>query len=330
LLITIMTLSLIFAVTVQYHKSTWHKFAVSHNYKTAIQIRAIAASGVEIAMAMLEVDNKAGQSDSLQDGWANIDNDAFRGLFPTGTLDLAITDHSGRLQINGLVQKKAGGQSKQGKGGGANNTEQEIRAVLQRLLLSGMPTIEDEIEAKHIVDTLVDWIDEDDMESDYGAENSYYRSLKRPYNCKNGPVENIEELLLVAGITPELLFGADGQKGLADYLTVYGDDVKININTAPLPLIKSLNPLIDDELMEKFDKYRKEKNGKESLGQSAWYKNVGGWPGDIVLDNRLITTKSKYFQIVSSGKTDTMTKHTTAIVERLSDGQFKLHAKKVD
>ncbi len=33
--------------------------------------------------------------------------------------------------------------------------------------------------------------------------------LDPPYAPRNGPMETIEELLLVRGVTPELLFGVD-------------------------------------------------------------------------------------------------------------------------
>jgi general secretion pathway protein K len=329
LLITIMTLSLIFAITVQYHRSTWQKFAVSHNHRVGGQLRAIAGSGVEIALALLEHDGKTTTSDSLLEVWASIENEDLRDLFPAGTLQLAITDLSGRLQINSLVQNPGSGKKKTGGGGGVN-TENEIRAVLLRLLLSGAFAIEEEDQARRIVDALVDWIDGDDRESDFGAENGYYRSLDPPYSCKNGPVDYIEELLLVAGITPELLFGSAGTKGLAEYLTVYGDDGKINISTAPLPLIRSLDPLLDDELVGKLDEFRRDKEGGASLDDPAWYKNVDGWPGDITLDQRLLTATSSYFHISATGLSDTLAHQIAADVERENGGRIRLLAKKVE
>jgi type II secretory pathway component PulK len=54
---------------------------------------------------------------------------------------------------------------------------------------------------------IVDWRDEDDTISPGGAENEYYLSLPNPYYCKNGPFETVEELLLVRGATPQLLYG---------------------------------------------------------------------------------------------------------------------------
>jgi DNA uptake protein ComE-like DNA-binding protein len=56
---------------------------------------------------------------------------------------------------------------------------------------------------------IVDWRDQDDNPQPYGAESDYYGSLPSPYRAKNAPFETVEELLLVKGVTPELLYGMD-------------------------------------------------------------------------------------------------------------------------
>ena len=42
-----------------------------------------------------------------------------------------------------------------------------------------------------------------------GTEGEYYRNLDKPYRVKNGPFDTVEELLLVQGVTPRILFGED-------------------------------------------------------------------------------------------------------------------------
>ena len=42
--------------------------------------------------------------------------------------------------------------------------------------------------------------------------------------------------------------------------------------------------------LEKFDEYRKDKGNAESLANTNWYKKIDGWPGDIVLNEKLLTT----------------------------------------
>ena len=60
-----------------------------------------------------------------------------------------------------------------------------------------------------VADAIVDWLDMDSSPRPYGAEDDYYTALSPPYHCKNGPLDSLEELLLVRGVTPELLFGND-------------------------------------------------------------------------------------------------------------------------
>src|SRR5260221_482777 len=40
-----------------------------------------------------------------------------------------------------------------------------------------------------------------------GAESEYYKTLDPPYVAKNGPIDDLSELLLIKGITPEMYWG---------------------------------------------------------------------------------------------------------------------------
>ena len=90
-----------------------------------------------------------------------------------------------------------------------------------------------------VANSILDWLDpsSDTPRSD-GAKDDYYSALNPPYHCKNGPIDSIEELLLVKGVTPQLLFGNDRNRngvldadeddgsgqvdlGWSAYLTVY-------------------------------------------------------------------------------------------------------------
>src|SRR5215467_1921918 len=65
-----------------------------------------------------------------------------------------------------------------------------------------------------LVDSILDWIDADDLHRQNGAENDYYLSLSPPYTARNGPLDTVEDLLWVRGMTPELFFGSPpGQNG---------------------------------------------------------------------------------------------------------------------
>jgi competence ComEA-like helix-hairpin-helix protein len=50
-----------------------------------------------------------------------------------------------------------------------------------------------------------------------GANSDYYMSLRPPYLARNGPFQTVRELLMVRGVTPDLLLGNDqNQNGFLD------------------------------------------------------------------------------------------------------------------
>lgn len=111
--------------------------------------------------------------------------------------------------------------------------------IILKGLLSSLEVKEDDIDI--ITDSILDWRDPDDLVRLHGAENDYYMSLPRPYKPKNADFDSLEELLLVRGITSELLYGAEGKKrGLIEFLTVYSKDTRININTASKEVLMSI------------------------------------------------------------------------------------------
>jgi competence ComEA-like helix-hairpin-helix protein len=60
-----------------------------------------------------------------------------------------------------------------------------------------------------IAAAIVDWRDQDNQVTPGGAEQDYYLSLQPPYLPRNGPIQTIRELLMVRGISRELLLGTD-------------------------------------------------------------------------------------------------------------------------
>lgn len=64
----------------------------------------------------------------------------------------------------------------------------------------------DETTAATIAASSVDWHDEDDRVSaaPFGEEGVWYESRRQPYQCKNRPFDQVDELLLVKGMTLEI------------------------------------------------------------------------------------------------------------------------------
>jgi type II secretory pathway pseudopilin PulG len=60
-----------------------------------------------------------------------------------------------------------------------------------------------------LVQSLRDFIDPDTTARPEGAEQEYYDTLPRRYAVRNGPLATLDELLLVRGFTPSVLYGED-------------------------------------------------------------------------------------------------------------------------
>jgi general secretion pathway protein K len=63
-------------------------------------------------------------------------------------------------------------------------------------------------EASSVADCILDWIDQDNGTHLNGVESSYYEGLDPPYSAKNGPLDDLSELLLIRGVTEEMYWGS--------------------------------------------------------------------------------------------------------------------------
>ena len=69
---------------------------------------------------------------------------------------------------------------------------------------------------EEIADSILDWIDPDDEPRAFGAEADVYGTMLG-YEPTNGPISSLDELLLIPGVTTELLYGADrNHNGILD------------------------------------------------------------------------------------------------------------------
>lgn len=67
--------------------------------------------------------------------------------------------------------------------------------------------IENEREQSELADSIMDWIDTDSNARDDGFEEDDYQDLNPPRHSRDAPLESIEELLLVYGMTEEMFYG---------------------------------------------------------------------------------------------------------------------------
>jgi general secretion pathway protein K len=124
------------------------------------------------------------------------------------------------------------------------NTPNE--ALLQQaLLVMGV----DAGQMTPVVNSILDWIDRDESPRIQGAESDFYQGLNPPYYAKNGPIDDISELLLIKGAAdfyaPAENIGS--QQNVYNPLTsrFKGSDV---IAAAPVGLTNLFTPLSNGKI----------------------------------------------------------------------------------
>ncbi len=229
-----------------------HQAADAHG--RALQARMFCESGVETALNLLALDatllrERGGLYDNpaelrgvpIVDGAQAAERGRFSIVAPLyepdapTSLRFGLEDESAKLNLNELLAQQ----------------EDEAQQQARLMHLPGM--------TEAVADSILDWLDPDDEPRMLGAEADYYSGLSPPYAPANGPLRTLDELLLVQGVTPELLYGLDANRnGFADprelnaalpegvtnddgafdrgwsrYLTIYGAEPNLTSAGAP-------------------------------------------------------------------------------------------------
>jgi competence ComEA-like helix-hairpin-helix protein len=170
------------------------------NYGDRIQARYLALAGIEKAKGLLyqdAIDRKRAGKNHTGDLYDSSDN--FRDI-TLGRGSFSVLRRARPEEGSGVVYGIADEQSRLN----LNQADPEVIAKLY-----GM--------TPDIVAAITDWKDEDNNISPAGAEADYYMSLKPPYVPRNGPLLTVRELLMVRGVSRELLLGDDiKQNGMLD------------------------------------------------------------------------------------------------------------------
>ena len=190
-MVCIFVLAALAAIFAAYMKVEVRLAANSNN---EAEMQWLGRSGVEKARWMLGqqlvVPNEP--YDSLNQKWAGGDCETNEVLADAtlkdnalghGKFSITITDTERKFNINLALGNDA--------------------VLQQAMILIGV----DAAEIPTIIASVQDWIDRDDSMHVNGAESEYYQSLNPPYFAKNGPIDDLTELLFVKGVTPEIYWG---------------------------------------------------------------------------------------------------------------------------
>ncbi|MGA2261880.1 MAG: type II secretion system protein GspK [Acidobacteriota bacterium] len=222
-------LTILSVIALSFARETFVEVGAARNARDLVDAYYIARAGIATTVYQLYQKMYSGVAQGLPNlqgqQFDAVDLGKVSGTFGDGEFDVDIQDESGKINLNFA-------------------SEDQLRALVQVVGIG-------EPDADIIVDSILDWRIPGDIPRANGAKDSYYQTLQPPYAIwkDGGRMKAVEELLLVRGVTPEYYYGRrertpDGQiierYGLSKYLTVYGTGNRININSAPLPVLLSI------------------------------------------------------------------------------------------
>jgi len=301
---------------------------------TSLRLVWLGRSGVELARWVLAQEATTQPYDSLNQIWAGgtgsmgETNSALAGIdlknYPIGdgTVSLKIIDLERYANIN-----SAGAPE-----------------IQQALSLMGV----DAGEISVVSDSIQDWVQPGDAPRIAGAKTDYYLGLNPPYNCKEAPMDDLSELLLVKGIWdhPEIYWGgaatnhpgasfqhhlgfgsAPGEVpnypfGLVDVFTPFSSG-RININTADANVLQLLPGMDkDNTTAANILKYRAGPDGVDGDADDTPFQNVnqlaaaGVNPAAVPQIGRLCDVRSATFKVTVTAQIGNYKRDFNAILYR--------------
>ena len=337
LILVLVILMLVVAAALSLAREVSVEVTVARQRADAVHLRAMTASALERAMAEVRRDDTP--EDTLFDAWRD-DEAGFAGFaFGEG-------DGAGRVWL--LLPSSDPGDGRELRHGICDEASKLDVNTATRDQLLALPGITEEA-----VDGILDWRDEDDELRELGAESPYYNSLEPGYEAKNGPIDDLSELLMIHGITSEMYWGpAGGQDGygsrlhrsfesldttgtlpyavgMADLFTCVSSGL-ININTADMTALQ-LIPLVDENLARAIIRERSGLDEMEGTEDDLPYQSVaelaraeGMYPELLSQMTRYCTTKSLAFEVRVDVQIGTHRREYVAVLYRGSPQEIPM------
>lgn len=254
LLLALLVLTLLVALILEFDAEARREYREAAAFRDTFKANMLTRAAVQAARAVLQQDvlreKQTGEKfDGLTDIWALPIKNYSIG---DGLLNAQLSDERGKLNLNDLAAKTGDDLQQKAK-------VQRVKRLFELLQLS-----------PDLVDTLLDWVDQDDIPQPAGAESLYYQSHKPAYRPADSPLSALGELRLVKGFTPEII------EKLSRYVTVYPLDggAPLNINTADPLVLQALDQGITQAMAMEIVQGRPYKN-KVDLDRIGSVQEIG-------------------------------------------------------
>ena len=299
---------------------------LAYNANSEQQLLWLGRSGVELARYVLSQHPPGEPYDSLNQKWAGGSGSLSESNSVLSSLSLnnyPVGDGTVSIKIIDLERK-------------VNINTASATTIQQALTLMGV----DANDISVVSDSILDWIDSDDLPRVAGAESDYYQGLAVPYYAKNAPIDDLSELLLVKDVTPEMYWGgnagnhtpsvfqhklglgtAPGQTpdypfGLVEIFTPFSSG-KININTADANVLQMI-PGVDAAMADAIIKQRAGPDGVDGTEDDISFNSPGQLGGFGIQDTSACDTRSFTYEVHATAQIGGFKREYVAILARTS------------
>jgi general secretion pathway protein K len=300
LVVVLGAVAILAAVLFGFHRTVQAKLGTAQSFCRVEQAGNCARAGLNIAVAAIRSTEDLCHDSRL----SKLVTGGMSIPVAEGTCSVTIMEESGFLNVNRL--KRETGELDR------TRIDQFLRLIdLLNRQKPDAPRI-----GYGIVPAIIDWTDRDDdlthlpfvQRDNLGAEADYYAALDPPRRCRNGPVDIIDELLPIKGMTPDAL------ARLRDSLTTFGDG-KVNVNAAPKRVLASLSEQMNPVVIQTILNRRQLK----LFTSVAELREMPGMTDNLYLAIRdTITTdqKERYYRVRSRGTVGDLSVTVEAVLRR--------------
>lgn len=217
-------------------------------------------------------------------------------LFPVeeAFLEAQFNDVQGKLNVNELV---------------------DLAGKPRPLVVARFKALFDRLAIETVkVDTLIDWIDENQQDSNFdGAEDGEYLSLTPPYRNAGQPFVHLSELMLLPAISEQ-----EYQLLLEHVTALPSGYSSLNVNTASPEVLQSLASGISDRQVEQLVSARE----NQAWEDVASFKSEPALKG-VTLDTEGLSVNSKFFEIATRiTLSDRVVRLVSLVYRNATDGEM--------
>ena len=179
-----------------------------------------------------------------------------------------------------------------------------------------------------LIDCFMDWTDAGDEHRLNGAEegDAYYK--EQGYEPKNAPLDTVDELMLIKGFTPAIVYGgpppdpkSEPLRGISHLLTTFGDG-KVNVNTASREVLMTLTAdngkMMDEWVVDDILKYRGGDDGLPNTkddGFESVQEAISKTGMDPSLAGKISVADRQFVRVTSIGENNGVESGVWAIFE---------------